>query len=137
MKNINDLITIKRTTSGQFKFSQNISNQANVYKYLYELGFRFTKIKNKRFYYRRDQFKLVPIYFQDIKDAFKNALDEFNFSNIPNGLSKEDVVNWFYHRRPIKNGGFFEAYLSEDLSDFELNQLIQEKIKLELAFQVL
>ena len=67
MKNINDLITIKGTTNGQFKINQNISNQENIYKYLYELGFRFTKIKNKRFYYQRDQFKLVQIDFQDIK----------------------------------------------------------------------
>ncbi len=126
---------VRSKKSDHFKISQNISNEANVYKYLFELGYRFTKIKNKRFYYRRDQLKLVPIYFQDIKDAFKNVLDEFNFSNIPDGLSKEDVINWFYHRRPIKNGGFFESILNENLSDFEITQLLQEKIKLEQSFQ--
>lgn len=129
-------MTIERSKkSGQFNINQNTNNQANVYRYLFEIGFRFTKIKNKRFYYRRDQFKLIPSDFQDIKNGFKNALDEFNFSNIPDGLTKEEVINWFYHRRPIKNGGFFESILYENLSDFEINQLLQEKIKHELNFQ--
>ncbi len=135
MKNINDLMTIKRLKSGEFKINQSISNQANIYKYLFELGLRFTKIKNKRFYYRRDQFKLIPIDFQDIKNGFKNALVEFDFSNIPDGLSKEEALNWFYHRKPIKNGVFFEAYLKENLPDFEINQLLKEKLKLEFSFQ--
>ena len=131
MKNINDLITIKRTSSGQFIINQNISNQANLYRYLFELGFRFTKIKNKRFYYQRDKYKLTPIYFEDIRNGFKNALVEFNFSNIPDGLTKEEVINWFYHRKPIKNGGFFKECLTENLSDLEMSQLIQEEIKRE------
>lgn len=102
MKNINDLIKIKRSKSGQLKIYQNINNQANVYKYLFELGFRFTKVKNKRFYFQREKSKLVPIYFQDIKDGFINALTEFNFSNIPDSLNKVEVINWFYHRKQIK-----------------------------------
>lgn len=50
-----------------------------------------------------EELVLLPI---SLKNYFKNVLVEFYFPNIPDDLRMKKVKNFFYHKRPVKNGVF-------------------------------
>lgn len=110
-RNINDFITIHRQKNGQVKIRHNITNEGKIYKLLHELGYRTTKLNNKRFYYRRESGKLTISNIWDIKKAFLDLLVNADFTNIPTDIEYSKITNWFFERHPIKVNGLFEHYL--------------------------
>ncbi len=118
-RDIYDYIKVKRLKNGLVKINHTRDNEANIYKLLYDLGFRKSKLNNKRIYFRREGQKIIPTNFKDIKYAFLELLRNAEFANIPDDFNYSKITNWYHDRQPIKENGLFDHYLFEDLSQHE------------------
>ncbi|HEY0262871.1 MAG TPA: hypothetical protein VGB95_07580 [Chitinophagales bacterium] len=119
MKDINDFITIDRQKNGTIKITHTTENVWNLYKLLKELGYRKTKLGNKRVYYQRNEFGIKSVSILDIKQAFTNLLGKHFFTNIPKDVDYASIFNWYFKKQPIKENGVFNHFLIEALSDIE------------------
>lgn len=122
-RNINNFIIIDKFKNGRLKISHNGQNQTNIYKLLHELGFRKSKLDNKQIYFRRDGEKLIPINFNKIVDAFFDLFNESAFTNIPEDIEFEDIVNHFYENQPIKENRLFNLVFNDTISELEAHNL--------------
>lgn len=118
-RDINDFITIVRQKNGIIKITHNLSNEGNIYKLLRDLGFRKAKLNKKYVYFRRESGTLILSSFQEMKDAFRDILGKYEFTNIPDDIRYDSVLNWYHNRRPIKENGLFNHYLKDSLTEFE------------------
>jgi hypothetical protein len=118
-RDINDFVTIVRSKNGRVKINHNGQNQANIYQLLHELGFRKSKLENKRIYYRREGEKLIPSSFSNIVDTFFEKLKETEFINIPEDVRFFDILDHFYEKPPIKENALFTLFLTETLTETE------------------
>ncbi len=121
-KDINGFITLVRSKNGRVKIDHNGQNQANIHLLMYELGFRKSKLENKRIYYRREGEELIPSSFRNIEDAFFEQLRETEFINIPDDIRFADIVNHFYEKSPIKENALFTLFFSDTLTETEALQ---------------
>ena len=130
---IQKLISIQRQKNGRIKIKHDISNEANIYKLLNEMGFFQSKLNGKRIYFQRKNGKVEIVNIRLIRDAFFNLLENENYLNRPEDISKEDILNWFLGDNPIKQNGLFEYHLKSELSEFEKHQIL---IKEDKAYKI-
>ena len=125
-REIQDFVTITQGKSGNIKITHDISNESNIYAFLRSLGFRRSRINKKWVYYRRVGQKITASVLREVKDAFLDFLkDEENYS-LPKNVTKEQILEWYYSKSPIKQNGLFFHHLEDELSDFESHQLRME-----------
>lgn len=125
IKDINDFITIKRLKSGEIKIKHPKEKEVNIYKLLYELGYRMTRVEEKPVFYFRNKFEVLPSSMSEIREAYRDYLKQFNFINVTNDINSELVMECYYGRQPIKNNGLLEHYLKgDDLTNAEANKLL-------------
>jgi hypothetical protein len=126
-KDINKYLTIIRNKDGKAKITHNLENEANIYKLLYNLGFRKTNFNNKRLYFQRVKDDLVPVSIHDIRTTFYQLLKDFEFENVPNDVNYNDILNWNLDKQPIKQNGLFNHYLETELNENETHILKLKK----------
>jgi hypothetical protein len=125
-KDIHNFITIHRFKNGRIKIKHDISNESNIYKTLYEFGFRQSKLDGKRIYYHRKKGKIKLVSIEKIRKRFYQFLIAGKYKNLPKDISKDDILNWFLSKNPIRQNGLLEYHLKGELSDFEAHQLIMD-----------
>ena len=85
--------------------------ESEVYKVLFDLGFRFVRSNREPFLYFQDpnsQVKLVN-HLQELRDAFCDYIKRLP---IPK-TEIEEILNAFYAQIPIKRNGLIELYLRD------------------------
>ncbi len=118
-RDISRYVTIIRQKNGKVKLSHDINNEANIYKLLYELGFRKSKINNRGVYFQKKGYDLIPVEIDDIRHTFYNFLKKNKFKNMPKDITHEDILRWYLEKAPIKQNGLFNYYLEIKLSERE------------------
>lgn len=118
-RDVNEFITLVRSKNGRVKIDHNSTNQANIYQLMHDLGFRKSKLENKRIYYRRYGEQLIPSNFRKIIDTFFEQLRATEFINIPEDVRFTDIVNHFYEKSPIKENALFTRFFAETITDTE------------------
>jgi len=85
--------------------------ESELYKVLYDLGFRFTRIDRKPFMYKHDERERIKLvnHFQELRDAFCDYVKKLE---IPEKEISE-VLDTFYAKRPIKRNLLIEHYLTD------------------------
>jgi hypothetical protein len=120
---INKILTIVRQKNGVVKIKHDLANEANICKLLQEFGFRKSKLDNRRIYFRRQYETITLINKWEIIDTFVDFLKKDDFENVPQDVSKENILNWFYQSNPIKENGLFDHYLVDTLNEKEIHDL--------------
>lgn len=128
-RDISDFITVVRQKNGIIKITHNLSNEGNIYKLLRDLGFRKAKSDKKYVYFRRIDNNVILSSFQEMKDTFRDMLRKYEFTNIPDDIRYDSVLNWYHNRRPIKENGLFNHYLEDSLTKSECEILSQFETK--------
>lgn len=123
-KDINDFITIIRQKNGQVKITHTPNNVCNIYKYIYELGYRNSKLGKKRIYFLRNGTNVTPVNFWDIKDDFFERFKKFDFTNIPKDIEYASILNCYYRRQPIKENEVFKNYPDEILTKAQIHNFM-------------
>ena len=100
--NIQQFISIGRFKNGRLKIYHDVSNEASIYRFLYNLGFRQCEISGKRIYYRKVKDNLTPVSIAIIRNTFLKYLEQYDYRSLPSDISKNDVINWFLSKNPIR-----------------------------------
>lgn len=117
------LISLHRFKNGRVKISHDTSNEANIYRLLYAMGFRQGTLDGKRVHFHKEGRNIKICYMRDLKDAFYHFLEAEQYSNCPDDLTREMILDWFLEKNPIRQNGLFEYYLKEDIKEYEAEQL--------------
>jgi len=120
---INNLVTIVRQKNGKIKIIHDINNEGNIYKLLRDFGFRKSKLDNVKIYYRKHNNKLSIANPTTIKQTFLDFLERADYTNLPNDVSHDDILEWYYSKKPIKENGLYDHYLKNILSESEIHTL--------------
>jgi hypothetical protein len=122
---INNFVTLSTFKNGRVKILQTVSNEANIYKLLCNLGYRKTKLNNKNIYLKREGASLLPIHRSEIKQAFFKFLDlDADYSKTLDGTNRGEIINWFYQKNRIKVNGLYDHYLEDNLTGEETHRLL-------------
>ena len=124
--NITDFVTFSRFKNGKTKITQTISQEANIYKCLKELGYRYSTVEGKILYYQRKDEKINLLNLTGIKSAFYKHLEKLEFASLPEDCDKDNVIEWFYRKTAVKEAGFFKEYLKDKLTQNETHQILLE-----------
>lgn len=127
---ITNFIQIIRQKNGHVKIRHGINNQAYIYEYLYNLGFRQSKLDNKQIYYHRQNQEIKPVNLIQIKNAFHDFLEKEKYTNLPEDITHNDILEWYYSKSPIKENGLLYQKLKDELSEKEAHE-----IKLKINFK--
>ncbi len=87
MIDASEIVTITRLKNGRIKIDCNAHNKSNIYKTIQGLGFRKSRVGNKTVYFVRQEGRIIPVRFIEIRHAFLKLLREADFSNIPSDIS--------------------------------------------------
>lgn len=126
-RDIDEFCTFIIYKNGKYTISYDIKQEGNIYKLLKELGYGFVRTNKRRIYFKKSNSKFEVIYKINFKDAFRDFLDKNDFINIPANFTKNDILNWYFKKMPIKFNGLFNHYLEWKLSDDEINELLNYK----------
>jgi hypothetical protein len=95
------------------------------------LGFRYTKFNNRGHYLKEVNGVYSKVKFYTLSIDFKNYISEnFEELEISKEISKDDFLDEFKRKSPIKNGSMARDILSENFELSEKNkQLLLEQMK--------
>lgn len=119
---IKKFLSITRYNNGRKTITNDANHEGNICMVLCELGYGFVRTNGRRIYFHNDGFQYNVVKVLDIKHAFRDFLQINQFENIPNDISRTDILNWFYKKNPIKINGIFERYLERKLTQSEINK---------------
>ena len=121
---INNFSIIDTFKNGRLKMSQTAAEEANIYKLLSELGYRKAKLNNRKIYVKREGKSISFVHLSEIRQAFFKFLEsDADYSNIPNGINRVEIINWFYQKIVVKENVLFDHYLACTLTDNEVHTL--------------
>lgn len=112
-KNILEFITVIKHKNGELKITHNLENEANIYKLLREWGFRKSTFKGKKNYFKETIDQKTPVSIIQMRDAFWDFLENEEFINLPEEFSKNDLLNWFLEKNPIRENTLLAHYLQD------------------------
>lgn len=119
--NINDFLTINTQKNGRVFVSHDINQEANIYKFLRELGYRKARLNNKKIYFRRNGTDIVAVSLLDIKFTFIKMFESSDLINIPSDMEHQAIINWYCLKQPIKENGLFDYILEDSLTDVDVH----------------
>ncbi len=128
MKQAKDLEFIKMEIlkNGSFKL-QFIERE--VYGILKSLGYRFVRIERKPFLYHIDSRLGIRLLrqFQELRDAFADYIGQLDLPI----KERDEILNTFYAKRPIKRNGLIELYLTDspEPSYYLIEEIKMQRIK--------
>jgi hypothetical protein len=94
------------------------------------LEFRYTKLNGKGYYLKEEKGLYKIVSFHKLKDDFRNYVsNNFEEMEISKEIGRNDFMNEYYKKAPIKNGNYAREYLSDD---FELSEENKHVIRLEI-----
>jgi len=119
-RNLEDFLTIHKQKNGKIKIYQSRSKEGNIYKFLYDLGYR--KVKDKLLYFQYKDRSIVPKKIFEIKKDFLQVILDNNYVDNDKNVDLDRIEYWFLDKNPIRQNGLLEFYIEEEVSD----ELIQE-----------
>ena len=110
MIQVKDLEFITKDTlkNGSFKLQ---FVEREVYGILKSLGYRFVRIEKKPFLYHIDSRSGIRLLrqFQELRNAFAGYLGQLDLPT----KERDDILNTFYAKSPIKRNALIERYLTD------------------------
>ena len=119
-------VTIETFKNGSFKFH---FIEREVYGILKSLGYRFVRIERKPFLYHIDSRSGIRLLrqFQELHDAFAGYIGQLDLPK----KERDEILNTFYAKRPIKRNGLIELYLTDspEPSYYLIEEIKMQRIK--------
>ena len=121
-----EFIKMEILKNGSFKL-QFIERE--VYGILRSLGYRFVRIERKPFLYHIDSRLGIRLLrqFQELRDAFAEYIGQLDLPT----KERDEILNTFYAKRPIKRNGLIEIYLTDspEPSYYLIEEIKMQRIK--------
>jgi hypothetical protein len=121
---VNDFVTLaakKRVTA-----ESSPAQQVNIYEWLRAQGFGQSTINGKTIYFRLVNGTIKPSSVIAMRYEFLKFLETCAFINWPEGITRHDLLEWYYATMPPKRNQLFKEYLFSELSEDEIHQYRME-----------
>ena len=119
-------VTIETFKNGSFKFH---FIEREVYGILKSLGYRFVRIERKPILYFLDVSSRIRIlwHFHELRDAFADYIGQLDLPI----KERDEILNTFYAKKPIKRNGLIELYLTDspEPSYYLIEEIKMQRIK--------
>lgn len=99
------------------------AQQANIYLWLRAQGFGQTVVNGKTIFFRKQGDRLVPATMIAMRYAFLEFLETHDFTAWPEGITRHDLMEWFYATQPPARNHLFHECLFCELSPAEISSL--------------
>lgn len=117
---INEFVSFLKQKDGSYKLQQSISQEGNIYRWLARLGFGRAKIGQKTVTFRRGPEGIKWLSPEAIKNFFLDYLMELPYSQLPEGLTRNNMGDWFFQKQPFKFNGLYRHCLKSSLNAAEI-----------------
>lgn len=118
-RDITDLITITPNKNGRFKISQSLTQEANMYHLLREMGYRTTNLNNKIIYFQRHSRGIRPLSsMNEIRYELVEMIRSTACRNTTDDALCSLFLSWFYKDQPIRKKELI-LHLNDALTDTE------------------
>lgn len=129
---VNEFFTITCSKQGVVRVAQDSLQEDKLFLFLRDMEYRVTRLDAKRTYYQRVNNEVVPVSISTIERELYQFLKSAELINVPECASRDDILSWFFTKRPIKNNGLLDYYLEEPLTAREIHQL---KLKVDPTYR--
>ncbi len=116
-----DFVSFIEIKSGVFKISCSVSQEACIYRWLVAQGFGRTLVDGKIITFHKTGDQIKPAQTWQMRDAFYGFLKAIPSNHLPDGLTGEDLLEWYYHTPPIKQNNLYRQYLKSSLTEMEIH----------------
>ncbi|NCD68264.1 hypothetical protein [Mucilaginibacter agri] len=120
---INNFVTLSK--NGKAASTSSDEQQANLYQWLKEAGFGQSEINGKTVFFKTVDNHVMPSSVIAMRYEFLNFLESHDFVEWPEGVTRGDLIEWFYDTRPPKCNRLFSNYLYRKLSNMEEEQYMR------------
>ncbi|MFK7978360.1 MAG: hypothetical protein AB8G86_00135 [Saprospiraceae bacterium] len=109
--NLEKICHFEEYKNGKVKIKYTLANEANLYRYLFDIGIRREKPKKGKAFYTYEQAgKNEVISFHYIRRLFYDKLQNETYP-IPYNFTKHEILNFFLGTNTIKRNDLFYAIL--------------------------
>lgn len=118
---VDDFVTLK----GKVKRtgSSSTAQQANIYLWLRAQGFGRAVVQGRSVFFKKTGGKVQLSTLVAMRYAFLAFLETHDFEYWPAGVTRHDLIEWFYATRPPARSALFQDCLFTELSQTEISQL--------------
>ncbi len=121
--NILDILSFKETNRGDIKVDFCPGGQLRLYKMLNDWGYGQAKINKKNYYFLREEDSIRKVSFLEIRDAFWDFLETISLSELPESVTRHDLLEWYLTVHPVKKNFMASRCLTKELTDEEVHRL--------------
>ncbi|NCD72529.1 hypothetical protein [Mucilaginibacter agri] len=93
--------------------------QPNLYQWLREAGFGQSELNGRTVFFKTVDNLVIPSSVIAMRYEFLNFLESYDFVEWPDGVTRADLIEWFYNTRPPERNELFRNYLYRELSETE------------------
>ncbi|RFZ91130.1 hypothetical protein D0C36_19505 [Mucilaginibacter conchicola] len=116
---LSDFVSFEKDSRAGYTGRCSAVQEANIYRWLKEQGFGISEFGDELLIFRRSGEEILPASVISMKRNFLDFLETANFAGLENGVSRNDLINWFYDTPPLKRNECFISCLKEKLSTEE------------------
>lgn len=124
MKNtyqLSDFVSFVKQTNDNYRIVYSIGQEGNIYRWLKTLGFGRTMVDGKLVTFRRTADGIQPAAFWQMNDVFQEMLEQVSSGDLPDGISRIDLLDWYLRRSPLKQNNLYRYYLESELNKAEVH----------------
>ncbi|NCD68032.1 hypothetical protein [Mucilaginibacter agri] len=118
---INNFVTL--SANGKVAINSE-EQQANLYRWFKEAGFGQSELNGKIVFFKIVNNVVVPSSIIAMRYEFLHFLESYDFREWPEGVTRLDLIEWFYDTRPPKRNELLRDFLYRELSKTEQEQYL-------------
>jgi len=118
------LFSIHRSKSGRSAVIFTADNKKYICSILKQLGYGCSRVDDKKVFFYRDDSRIVPITFFELRRAFGEYLMSLDLSGTD--ITKADMINEYHHQQPLRNSALLVSILTDTLTHREEQHLRKE-----------
>jgi len=122
-QNILDFIQLDQLKNGAYRIQFPSFKKNNVYNFLKKLEFAYVKVGKQSMFVQKHHGDIKRVGFIDIENAFRDCLEKSDYSGLPTGITRHDVMNEYFRHSVIKNNSSIKHYLRLELDEDDLHNL--------------
>lgn len=118
---LSDFVSFVKQANGNYRIVCAIGQEGNIYRWLKTLGFGRTMVDGKLVTFRRIADGIKPAAFWRMEDAFHEMLERVSSRELPDGMDRIDLLDWYLQKSPLKQNNLYRHCLKNELSEAEVH----------------
>lgn len=123
VNDINHYVTFVTQKNGRSKPSFTEEGVSNIYRMLFDMGYRTAILDHKRYYFQIVEKEYQIVKLQIIQAVFRDLLKHNQLYNLPESIYMSDIIDLYFKKAPIRNSLMMDQFLKMELNDKDIHLL--------------